>query len=72
MHTQTDGSDANKLMLLPVEICKPRVAAADSIAGFHESSKSPFVKASVKTIFHLGEVTALQAVDLPRRTQVYS
>lgn len=35
---------------------QPRVAAADTIAGFHEEGKSPFVKAPLKTILHQGEV----------------
>lgn len=35
---------------------QPRVAAADTIAGFHEEGKSPFVKSPMKTILHQGEV----------------
>ena len=35
---------------------QPRIAAADTIAGFHEEGKSPFVKAPIKTILHQGEV----------------
>lgn len=68
MSERTDGSDPNKLMLIPVEICKPRVASVETIAGFQDEGKSVFVKPAQKTILHKGEVNKMR--ELPENPSI--
>jgi len=68
MSERTDGSDPNKLMLIPLEICKPRVASVETIAGFRDEGKSPFVRPAQKTILHKGEVNKMR--ELPENPSI--
>ena len=38
-------------------VMQPRIAAAETIAGFNEEKPSQFVEAPLKTIVHPGEVS---------------
>ena len=65
---QTDGSEPNKLVVAVADVCKPRVAAADHIATWSESARSPHISAPVTTILHPGEVNKLR--ELPARPSI--
>lgn len=65
---QTDGSEPNKLVVATADICKPRVAAAEHVAAWSESARSPHISGPVTTILHPGEVNKLR--EMPARPSI--
>ncbi|PSC71637.1 WD-40 repeat-containing MSI4 [Micractinium conductrix] len=65
---QTDGSEPNRLVVVNVDVARPRTATADHLQGFTEHSKSLHVGRPLKTILHPGEVNRLR--ELPQHPHV--
>jgi len=53
--------------VVDADICKPRVASTESVAGWTEFSKAPYVK-EIKTIVHPGEVNKIR--ELPQHPEI--
>ena len=65
---QTDGSEPNKLVLVDAAIANPRVATAEAVSTWNETSASRYISAPLKTIVHPGEVNKL--MNLPQYPSV--
>lgn len=65
---QTDGSEPNRIVLVNVEVLRPRTASAEQLQSFTDHSKSPLVSKPLKTLVHPGEVNRMR--ELPQHPHV--
>lgn len=66
---QTDGTEANKLVVLAADVCKPRVAASEALQGWSDHAKSVSILAKpLKVIIHPGEVNKVR--EIPQHPSV--
>lgn len=58
---QTDGSEANKLLVALADVARPRTASAEHLAAWGDGQRSPCVSAKpLKVIIHPGEVNKVR------------